>query len=43
MPADAPGRLTESEYWPVSAYIVDRNGQLPTGTTLSREPAGRIS
>jgi hypothetical protein len=43
MPADAPRRLTESEYWAVLAYILDHNGRLPSGTTLSRKTAGRIS
>ena len=43
MPADAPGRLTESEYWAVLAYILAQNGMLPPDTTLSRETAGRIS
>jgi mono/diheme cytochrome c family protein len=43
MPADAPGRLTESEYWAVLAYILAQNGQLPRGTTLSRETSGRIA
>jgi mono/diheme cytochrome c family protein len=43
MPADAPGRLTESEYWAVLAYILAQNGQLPPDTTLSRETAGRIA
>jgi S-disulfanyl-L-cysteine oxidoreductase SoxD len=42
MPADAPGRLTESEYWAVLAYILAQNGQLPPGTTLSRETAAHI-
>lgn len=42
MPADAPGRLTESEYWAVLAYLLEQNGLLPPGTTLSRETATRI-
>jgi S-disulfanyl-L-cysteine oxidoreductase SoxD len=39
MPIDAPGRLLESEYWAVLAYILTQNKLLPEGTTLGRQNA----
>jgi cytochrome c len=42
MPIDAPGRLLESEYWAVLAYILTQNKLLPDGTTLGRQNAASV-
>ena len=42
MPIDAPGKLLESEYWAVLAYILTENKLLSDGTTLGRQNAGGI-
>jgi cytochrome c len=42
MPIDAPGRLLESEYWAVLAYLLSQNRLLPPGTTLGRDNAAAI-
>jgi S-disulfanyl-L-cysteine oxidoreductase SoxD len=42
MPIDAPGKLLESEYWAVLAYILKENKLLPDGTTLGRQNAGGV-
>jgi S-disulfanyl-L-cysteine oxidoreductase SoxD len=42
MPIDAPGKLLESEYWAVLAYILNQNRILPDGTTLSRQNAANV-
>ena len=42
MPIDAPGRLLESEYWAVLAYILTQNRMLPDGTTLGRQNAANV-
>lgn len=42
MPIDAPGKLLESEYWAVLAYILSENKLLPNGTTLGRQNAAGI-
>jgi S-disulfanyl-L-cysteine oxidoreductase SoxD len=42
MPIDAPGRLLESEYWAVLAYILNQNKLLPDGTTLGRQNAAGV-
>jgi mono/diheme cytochrome c family protein len=42
MPIDAPGKLLESEYWAVLAYILNQNRILPDGTTLGRQNAAGI-
>jgi cytochrome c len=42
MPIDAPGRLLESEYWAVLAYILTQNKLLPGGTTLGRQNAASV-
>ena len=42
MPIDAPGKLLESEYWAVLAYILNQNRILPDGTTLGRQNAATI-
>ena len=42
MPIDTPGRLLESEYWAVLAYILTQNGILAPGTTLGRQNAGQV-
>ncbi|MCA1674914.1 MAG: hypothetical protein LC799_22900, partial [Actinobacteria bacterium] len=34
MPFDAPGTLSEDEYWNSIAYILDANELLPMGTLL---------
>lgn len=42
MPADAPGRLLESEYWAVLAFILKENDLLPPETTLGRDSAAAV-
>jgi S-disulfanyl-L-cysteine oxidoreductase SoxD len=42
MPIDAPGRLLESEYWAVLAFILNQNKLLPDGTTLGRQNAAGV-
>jgi hypothetical protein len=42
MPIDAPGKLLESEYWAVLAYILTQNQLLPSGTTLGRQNAASV-
>ena len=42
MPIDAPGKLLESEYWAVLAYILTENKLLPDGTTLGRQNAAGV-
>ena len=42
MPIDAPGKLLESEYWAVLAYILTQNRLLPEGTTLGRQNAAGV-
>lgn len=37
MPFDEPGTLDEDEYWNVIAFLLDRNGLLPPGTTLGAD------
>ena len=34
MPFDAPGSLTEQQYWDAVAYLLDENELLPAGTVL---------
>ena len=42
MPIDAPGKLLESEYWAVLAFILNQNKLLPDGTTLGRQNAASV-
>ena len=42
MPIDAPGKLLESEYWAVLAFILSQNKLLPEGTTLGRQNAAGV-
>jgi hypothetical protein len=42
MPIDAPGRLSEGEYWAVLAYILHEHRQLLEGTTMGRTNASTI-
>jgi mono/diheme cytochrome c family protein len=37
MPFDAPGSLTEDQYWNVIAYLLDENQLLPEDTVLGPE------
>lgn len=34
MPFDAPGSLTEDQYWNVIAFLLDKNQLLPDDTVL---------
>jgi mono/diheme cytochrome c family protein len=43
MPLTAPGSLSEQEYDDVTAFILDKDGLLPSGTTLTSQNAGSIS
>lgn len=42
MPADAPGTLSEAEYWDVLAFVLDANGLLPPGTVLDPDTAPQV-
>jgi mono/diheme cytochrome c family protein len=43
MPMDAPGSLSEQEYYDVIAYLLQRNGLLPPETTLDASTAADIA
>jgi mono/diheme cytochrome c family protein len=43
MPLTAPGSLTQQQYDDVTAFILDKDGLLPAGTTLTPENASTIS
>lgn len=42
MPLDAPGSLTDEQYWNVTAYLVDDIGALPDDTTLDANTAAGV-
>jgi mono/diheme cytochrome c family protein len=43
MPLSAPGSLSAQQFDDVTAFILDRNGLLPSGTTLTAQNAATIS
>ena len=43
MPFDAPGTLSDQEYWDTLSWILDQNALLPAGTELTPENADEIS
>jgi mono/diheme cytochrome c family protein len=43
MPLTAPGSLTQQQYYDVTANILDKDGLLPAGTTLTPQNASTIS
>jgi mono/diheme cytochrome c family protein len=42
MPPDAPGRLTDEDYWDVTAYMLAAAEQLPEGPTVGPDTADDI-
>ena len=43
MPLDAPGSLTDQEYYDVVAYMLSNTGQLPADTVVGPDTAPNIS
>jgi hypothetical protein len=43
MPLDAPGSLSEDQYWDVTAYTMDQAGVLPADVILGSDTAGGIN
>ncbi len=43
MPLTAPGSLNQQQYYEAAAFILNEDGLLPSGTTLSADNAGTIN
>jgi mono/diheme cytochrome c family protein len=42
MPQNAPGSLSQAQYYDVTAFVLDKDGLLPAGETLTPENAASI-
>jgi mono/diheme cytochrome c family protein len=42
MPGDDPGSLSSQQYYDVVAYLLDKNGQNPTGQPVNQSTAANI-
>lgn len=43
MPLDAPGSLSEQQYWDVTAHVLQQAGQLPADTVLGPDTASGVT